>query len=111
MKILITILLFFWASNSYGIACTASKTNKDPTVIAKCHAKMLSHFEEILKEQLAFNYAHFLKNQPEQLENPDFMRSIFFENLTSLEQVQRMLNKLNYPDPRPTVRCETPGSG
>ena len=106
-QIIITILLFFWASTSYGLVCTASPTNNDPTVITKCYAKMLSHFERIIKQQMAYNYANHLKAS-HKLNEGKFRRKYYSKLFTELEQVQRMLHKLNYPDPRPAVRCETP---
>ena len=62
MKALIISILLLWTSNSYSLVCTASPTNNDPTVITKCYAKLLSHFEQILKQQMAYNYANHLKD-------------------------------------------------
>ena len=106
MKILITILLL-WTANSYGLVCTASPTNNDPSVISGCYARMLSQFEEILKRQLAYNYANHLKTS-EKLSDGKFRRRYYSKLFDELEQVQRMKHKLNYPDPRPAVRCEAP---
>ena len=111
MKVLIiSIVLAVWASNGHALSCTASPTNNDPTVIIKCYAKMLSHFEQILKRELAYNYANHLKNS-EKLNDGKFRRKYYSKLFNELEQVQRMLHRLNYPDPRPAVRCEAPSEG
>ena len=109
MKILIIISLL-WATNSHGLACTASPTNKDPSVIAGCYGRMLTHFEQILKEQISFNYANHLKTR-EKLNEGKFRRKYYTKLFDELEQVQRLKNTLNYPDPRVTVRCEAPSGG
>ena len=115
MKILLIISLFVWSLNSYGLVCTASPTNNDVRVISSCYAKMLSHFERILKQKLAYIYASNLKHVPEvfnDVKNVDnHLVASYVPLFNVLEQVQRMLHKLNYPDPRPAVRCETSQNG
>ena len=111
MKALLIISLFVLSLSSYGVTCTASRTNNDPTVISKCYARMLTHFEEILKRQLAYTYALHLKHTPEVLENINDLISVYAPSFTVLEQVKRLLHKLHYPDPRPAVRCETTQNG
>ena len=108
MKALIISILFLWASNSYGIACNASSTNNDPTVIAKCYAKMLTHFKELIQRELAYNYAYHLKEHAIRLTDGTFRQRHYIPRFTELEQIQRLLHKLHYPDPRPAVRCEAP---
>ena len=107
MKI-IAILILLWTAKASGLVCTASPTNKDPSVIATCYGKMLSHFEEVLKRQIAFNYANHLKT-PNKLNDSSFRRKYYTKLFNELEQIQRMKHRLNYPDPRPAVRCETGG--
>ena len=110
MKIIITILML-WASYSSAIVCNASKTNKDPSVIAPCYAKLLSHFEELIKQEMAITYALILGHTRPKLESSDFRTSVFGPMLKELEQIHRMKHRLNYPDPRPAVRCEAPSEG
>ena len=109
MKIFV-ILLFLWTAKSYGLSCTASPTNKDPTVITRCYAKLLTHFEQILKEQLAFNYANHLKKSYK-LNDATFRKKYYSNLFIELERVQKLKHTLNYPDPRPAVRCEAPSNG
>ena len=109
MKIFLILLLLF-TSKSYGLSCAASHTNKDPSVIANCYAKLLSHFEEILKQQLAFNYANHLKKSYK-LNDATFRQKYYSKLFIELERVQRLKHTLNYPDPRPAVRCEAPSNG
>jgi len=104
--VIMSIGLFLWTQNSHALSCTASPTNNDPTVITKCYAKMLSHFEEIIKRQMAYNYANHLQNS-QKLNEGKFRRKYYSKLFTELEQVQRLKHRLNYPDPRPAVRCET----
>ena len=111
MKVLLFISLFVLSLECYGLSCTASRTNNDPTVITKCYARMLSHFEEVLKRQLAYTYASHLKHTPDVLEHVDGLVASYVPAFTVLEQVKRLLHKLHYPDPRPAVRCETPQNG
>ena len=110
MKIII-IILMLWASYSSAIVCRASITNNDPTVIISCYAKMLSHFEELIKLELAYNYAYHLKDHRKKLNEGDFRRKYYSPLLNELDQVQKMKHRLNYPDPRPAVRCEAPSGG
>ena len=107
MKIII-IILMFWATNSYGRVCTASPTNNDQGVIGPCFAKLLSHFEEILKQQLTYNYADHLKDNRSKLNDSKFRRKYYGHLFNELEQIQRLKHRHDYPDPRPAVRCEAP---
>ena len=108
MKVLLIISLFccLWKVIAYPVRPAVRIMN--PTVITKCYARMLSHFEEVLKRQLAYTYASHLKHTPDVLEHVDGLVASYVPAFTVLEQVKRLLHKLHYPDPRPAVRCETP---
>ena len=110
MKIIITILML-WGAKSYGLQCTASPTNKDPSVIAGCYGRMLTHFEQILKEQISFNYANHLKTDRARLNESKFRRKHYGRLFFELEQIQTLKKTLNYPNPNVSVRCEAPSNG
>lgn len=106
--IIISTIMLLWATNSYGIVCHASPTNNDPGVIAPCYAKMLSHFEEIIKRQMAYNYANHLKGN--RLSEAKFRHKYYNQMLNELELIQTLKHRLNYPDPRPAVKCVAPSN-
>ena len=110
MKIIITILML-WGAKSYGLQCTASPTNKDPSVIAGCYGRLLSHFEEILKEQISFTYANHLATDRKKLNEGKFRRKYYGKLFEELEQIQKLKKTLNYPNPNVSVRCEAPSGG
>ena len=107
MKIIIIILLL-WGAKSYGLQCTASPTNKDPSVISRCYGRLLTHFEQILKEQISFNYSNHLKHDSAKLKESKFRRKYYGKLFEELEQIQQLKKTLNYPNPNVTVRCEAP---
>ena len=107
MKIIITILML-WAFNSSALVCTASPTNKDPSVIAGCFGRLLSHFEELVKQELSFNYADHLANHHSRLNDSHFRVKYYSKLFKELEQIQKLKKTLNYPNPNVSVRCEAP---
>ena len=105
--IIISIILSCWSVFGHAYSCTASTTNDDPTVIISCYTKMLIHFRDLLREQLAFQYANHLRDNREKLLEGKFRRKYYSKMFDELEQIQRLRKRLLYPDPRPAVRCET----
>ena len=102
-----------WSSLSQGYACTASPTNNDPNVIITCHTKMLIHFRDLLREQLAYQYANHLADTKlkKKLNEGAFRRKYYGKMFNELEQIQKLRHNLLNPDPRPAVRCEAPSGG